>query len=232
MNNAACPLDAPTARRCEAVQPRKAAPIQVKPCTVKEIREFVETHHYSHNINGVKISQCFAVTFESELCGAVIFGELSTTAWKRFSKSEKCVLELRRLVLLDKCPKNSESHVISKSIKWIKNNMKNIEVIVSYADPMYGHSGTIYKAANFLEDGKTPKDTGYKDKDTGKIYHSRALRTRNADGSYKPFVKILREKNDAGLLDKIVLEGKYRFVYYLHKTWKEKRNARKLLEGK
>ena len=49
-----------------------------------------------------------------------MFGQLSTTAWKKFSSSEEEVLELRRLVLVDSAKKNSESRVISQAIKQIK----------------------------------------------------------------------------------------------------------------
>ena len=167
--------------------------ILIFPCDVKEIRVFVEKNHYSHSINGVKISQCFKIMFKTEIVGGIIYGQLSTTAWKKFSKNEKEVLELRRLVLLDKCGKNCESKSIAISLRWIKNNLKNIKTVVSYADPNFGHTGTIYKASNFKYLGISSSDIGFLDVETNKIYHSRALRTKYK-GDYKPFVKRLREK--------------------------------------
>tara|TARA_R110000772_G_scaffold6452_5_gene22492 strand:- start:2855 stop:3436 length:582 start_codon:yes stop_codon:yes gene_type:complete len=192
----------------------KARELHIAPVDVKLVRDFIEQRHYSKSINGVKISQCFGVYFNDDIVGAVLFGQLSTTAWKRFGETEREVLELRRLVLMDEAERNSESRVIGWCLRWIKKNLPEVRIIVSYADPMYGHSGVIYRASNFKHDGMTPPDKGFKDKNTGKVYHSRALRTRYK-GEYKPFVKKLRKKLDEGLLEEIVLTGKHRFIYVI-----------------
>lgn len=192
----------------------KARDLTIIPCEAKEVREFIVANHYSKSINGVKITQCFKVEHNSLLVGAVLFGQLSTTAWKKFGNSEAEVLELRRLVLLDDCGKNSESRVIGFCLRWIKLNIKSVKTIVSYADPMYGHSGTIYKASNFEMIGMTPDDKGFYDPEIGKTYHSRAMRTKYK-GDYKPFVKRLRAKLEAGLLETITLKGKFCYTYSL-----------------
>ena len=194
----------------------KARYLAIEPCGVSDVRRFIESHHYSKSINGVKITQCFRVDCEERLVGAALFGQLSTTAWKKFGKKESHVLELRRLVLLDRCGKNSESRVIGYCIRWIKKNLPNVKIIISYADPMYGHSGVIYKAANFEHIGMTPNDKGFIDIDTRKMYHSRALRTKYK-GEYKPFVKRLREKLRRGELEEVILKGKHCYIYKLNK---------------
>ena len=73
----------------------KARDLDVSLCNLKDIRTFIETNHYSHNVNGVKISYCFKVECCGLLVGGVIFGAMSTTAWKKFANSEKKVLELK-----------------------------------------------------------------------------------------------------------------------------------------
>jgi len=183
----------------------------IEPCSVAHIRSFIEQNHYTKSINGVKITQCFAVSHKGSLVGAALFGQLSTTAWKKFGSAESEVLELRRLVLIDNCGRNSESRVIGYCLRWIKRNLPAVRVVVSYADPMHGHTGIIYRASNFTMVGVTPDDTGYRD-ETGKTYHSRAMRTKYK-GEYKPFVKRLRAKLEAGLLDSVTLKGKYCYVY-------------------
>ena len=190
----------------------RARDLEIEICNAVEIRGFIEEHHYSKNINGVKIKHCFKVTYNNELVGAVLFGGMSTTAWKKFSDNEYSVLELRRLILLDEAGKNSESRVIGYCLRWIKKNDKAIDIVVSYADPYYGHNGTIYKASNFEFIGMSGKDNGYVDIESGKTYHSRALRTKYK-GEYKPFVKKLRKKLDDGLLRPIKLPQKYCYVY-------------------
>ena len=202
------------------MQQIKARDLHIEPCTIKDIRDFVEEHHYSHNINGVKIKYCFKVVYEQEgkdlLVGGIIFGAMSTTAWKKFSDAENKVLELRRLVLLDQAGRNSESRVVGYCLRWIRKMDKEVEVIVSYADPYYNHDGTIYKASNFTYLGLSGKDNGFKDTETGKVYHSRALRTKYK-GDYKPFVKRLREKLEQGTLVPFAIPSKHCFVYKLKK---------------
>jgi len=63
--------------------------------------------------------------------------------------------ELARLWVDDRMPRNTESWFISRAIDYIKRNRKDVECLVSYADPSVGHKGTIYKAANWIEDGRT-----------------------------------------------------------------------------
>jgi hypothetical protein len=195
----------------------KARDLEIAPCGYAEVRAFIEQHHYSHNTNGVKVRQCFAVTHGGRLAGAVLFGALSTTAWKRFADAESKVLELRRLVLLDEAERNSESRVVGRCLRWVKQNLPEVEIVVSYADPAHGHSGTIYRASNFKYLGETAADKGFTDVETGKTYHSRALRTKDAKGKLKPFAQRLQEKQQKGLLEVTALPGKHCYVFPLKK---------------
>ena len=201
----------PTSPLC--ISPRD---LNVVVCGVSDIRDFIEKNHYSHNINGVKIKHCFKVEHKGVLVGGVLFGAMSTTAWKKFSDCEKKVLELRRLVIVDIAGKNSESRVIGFCLRWIRKIDNDVEVVVSYADPYHNHDGTIYKASNFEYLGLSGKDNGFKDKDTGKTYHSRALRTKYK-GDYKPFVKILRDKLEKGILVPFAIPPKHCFVFKFKK---------------
>lgn len=193
-----------------------AKDLVVSACSIGDVREFIENNHYSHNINGVKISYCFKIEYLGVVVGGVMFGAMSTTAWKKFSDSEKKVLELRRLVLLDCAGKNSESRVIGFCLRYIRKIARHIEIVVSYADPYHNHDGTIYKASNFEYIGLSGKDSGFLDAETGKTYHSRALRTKYK-GDYKPFVKKLREKLANGILTPIELPRKHCFVFRFNK---------------
>ena len=199
----------------------KARELMFSPCSLVEIRKFVETYHYSHSVNGVKITQCFKAEYDGEIVGGIIYGQLSTTAWKKFGKTENEVLELRRLVLIDEAERNSESMFIGYTLKWLKGHLSFVKVVVSYADPNYGHTGIIYKASNFTFTGISAKDTGYRDIATGKTYHSRALRTKYK-GRYKPFVMVLRDKLAKGELEQIELKGKYCYVYPIQRKKRQK----------
>ena len=161
-----------------------------------EVRDFIERHHYSHNINGLMSSYCFAMYDQADaMVGAMIYGKLGmANAWKKYGDSIDEVMELRRLVLVDDTPKNSESYFIGRTLRWLKANTE-VKTIVSYADPNYGHSGIIYRATNFEHVGMTaPGKVIIWD---GKKYHDKAIRTKYK-GELKPFAKRLRQALEDG----------------------------------
>lgn len=179
---------------------------------VSSVRSFIERYHYSKSINGCKVSVCFALYHDDDMVGAMLFGPLSTTAWKRYGECEGDVVELRRLVCLDECPKNTESWFIAKALKVLKKVGK-YKICVSYADPHHGHNGIIYQASNWNYHGTTAPDTLLQTPE-GKLYHSRALRTKYK-GEYKPFVKQLRKMYDDGILKEVKVPGKHIYTYNL-----------------
>jgi len=63
--------------------------------------------------------------------------------------------ELARLWVDDAIPTNAETFLIARSIAYIRQHHKDVEFLVSYADPSVGHQGTIYRAANWTPDGAT-----------------------------------------------------------------------------
>jgi len=190
----------------------KVQELQVLPVALKVVRGFIESNHYSKSVNGCKVTQCFALYDKERLVGAALFGELSTTAWKKYGKGEHDVLELRRLCTLDECPRNTESFFIARMLRYIRKNFSYL-VCVSYADPYYGHVGYIYQATNWAYIGTTPKDKLLRTPE-GRMYHSRALRTKYK-GKYKPFVQRLRYLQDRGLLEEIEVPGKHIYLMSL-----------------
>lgn len=184
----------------------------VREVSLSTVRNFIETNHYSKSVNGCKVSICVGLFKNENLVGAVLFGALSTTAWKKYASSESDVVELRRLVCVDDCPKNTESFLIAKSIRLIKK-MTSYKIVVSYADPFHGHIGTIYQAANWSYMGETSPDVLLRT-ESGKTYHSRAMRT-TYNGKLKPFAAALKEMYASGTLEVIPVPGKHIYIYNL-----------------
>lgn len=168
----------------------------VKKVERKEIKEFIEKHHYSHNINGCIADYCFGLYLKSTniLVGAMFYGKMAmANQYKKYGEQHE-VIELRRLVLVDDTPKNTESFFIGWSLRWLKKNT-DIKTIVSYADPNYGHSGVIYKATNFKHVGMT--SPGRVIIYNGKKYHDKTIRTKYK-GKLKPFAKKVKEALESG----------------------------------
>ena len=161
------------------------------PCPREDIRQFLETWHYSGSINGVNISHCFRLdTPAGDLIGAAIVGPpASPQVYRKYSERSKWHLtEIRRLACVDDTPKNTESYFIGWICRWIKKNTPYHRVL-AFSDGRVGHVGTIYKASNFKLWGETrSRIVRYGQKE----YHPRVL---NKD---KPYAREVQRAYAAG----------------------------------
>lgn len=116
----------------------------------KTAAQLVVAEHYLHR--RPPISHAFGVYRHGELMGAVTYG----TPASRHLQKGACpsdpskVLELNRLWLDDALPDNSESWFVSRTLRMLPPR-----IVVSYADPLFGHYGYIYRALNFRYAGWT-----------------------------------------------------------------------------
>lgn len=183
---------------------------QVLPCERRDIRDFIERWHYSHNINGITGHYFFKLlNTAGELVGGAIFGSpaMPTTAKKYGCNTT----ELRRLVLVDDTPRNAESYFIGKMLRWLRRNTQH-DVVLSYADETYGHTGVIYRASNFRHLGKT--QPGRNILYNGKLYHDKVIRTKNK-GILKPFAIEIRAALAVGTAVYVKNKPKNIYVYRL-----------------
>ena len=184
--------------------------------TLKEVGSFIKQHHYSHTYPG-SIDYCFALDYNGSLAGAAAFG------WMAGNKVGMCVLtvcndpsryrELMRLVLLDEVPKNSETRFVAWCLRWLRDNT-DLLAIVSFADPLQGHTGVIYKAGNWIVCGESTAHDRRIFID-GKEIHPRMVVNRYGTSSRVKLaelgiVAVFRER-----------EPKFRFVYVLRPDLRE-----------
>lgn len=125
-------------------------------------KNIIETYHYSHRFSSTRYALgIFYKTenknsfFEGEvdqLIGCMTYGypvgRLTADSISSKLKPED-VLELTRLFIHDGYGANIESYALSLSFKWLKENDKNIKMLISYSDPGQGHLGIIYRATNW-----------------------------------------------------------------------------------
>lgn len=177
------------------------------------VRDFIEEHHYSHNINGLRVTYSFLLRDKrsGEIVGAMTFGGFGMAGvWRKYGEREVDVLELNRLVLIDDTPKNTESFFIGAALRWLKRNTL-VKTIISYADPNYGHEGVVYKASNFEYMGKTtPTRVIFWQ---GRKYHDKTIRAKYK-GVLKPYAVKVREALSTGEAYYVYQEPKniYRYV--------------------
>ena len=92
------------------------------------------------------------IYMDGGLTGVLQYGfALNPSSGTRIVKNTKNdeYLELNRMWLDDKAPRNSESRAISCSIKYIRGKYKKIKWIQSFADERCGRFGVVYQASNF-----------------------------------------------------------------------------------
>lgn len=184
-------------------------------CERSEIKDFIETWHYSKSINGLKSNYCFKLEdANGQLIGAMLYGQIAMAGvWKKYAAAESELIELRRLCCIDATPKNTESYFIGKTLKWLKKHT-GIKTVISYADETYGHTGVIYQASNFTKSGVT--SPGKVIMYNGKKYHDRAVRVKY-NGSLKPFALHLKNMLLAGKAHYEITKGKFIYIYKLVK---------------
>lgn len=134
--------------------------IKSKKYYVKKIgssRAYKFTSQYHYSGVGFKKSHVNLGVFRNEdelMVGVLQWGvsyqdgiKLNRYVKENINKEE--YLELNRFSMADSEERNSESHAISLGMKWIKLNMPEIKLLVSYSGRKEGNYGYIYQATNW-----------------------------------------------------------------------------------
>lgn len=193
-----------------AIQPRDGGSIptpslqslRVRICSVHDIQTVIERVHYSHSIFGVTTDFCYAVEHGGAVVGGAIFGKPAAYNVARKYGADG-LTELRRFVLTDECPRNSESRVIAFMLRDLKR--EGVKRVLSYADPAHGHGGTIYRALGFKYVGLTAKRKHIMWK--GKKYPDRNIHQVNF-----PFHLELRAALESGSATRVEIPGKHIYL--------------------
>lgn len=112
--------------------------------------KMVIQHHYLHR--RPPISYAYGLYELGVLAGVVTFGIPASRHLQMSAcpSNPDLVVELNRLWLHDDLGPNSESWFVSRALKLLP-----ARIVVSYADPVHGHLGYIYRALNFRYAGWT-----------------------------------------------------------------------------
>ena len=185
--------------------------LQVQRIPFITARNLVVSHHYLHSIPGGTMLT-FGVFLETRLMGAIVFGAGPQNGFRLVdgARMEDC-LTLTRLWLTDVLPRNSESRVLGFTIKAMQK-YTSVKFLVSYCDPVQGHIGTIYLATNWLYTGLSTPMSLF-DLGDGVARHSRSFAHAFGTRSISYF------KSHEMQVHQLNQTGKYRYVYFLDKSW-------------
>lgn len=152
----------------------------------------------------------FGLFVNNELDGIVTYGMPPSPQVGRGFLGEEHrtkVIELNRLCINERAPKNSASFLVGRSLRKLKE-----WAIVSYADGAMGHIGYIYQATNFIYCGaaKSHDKEYYID---GKWVHAKVLTNRGitAPSVYAKENNIITKKP----------QPKHRYIYFGDKNLKK-----------
>lgn len=135
--------------------------------------EFFRAYHYlAKGGRGI----CIGVKYGDVLVGAASFAHITRieTA-KRLDRQPYEVIELDRFCLHPGfISHNLASWFLSRATITIEAQQPHVKIIVSFADVSFDHSGTIYKAAGWINDGVADETYWYIDVE-GHVLHKRTL---------------------------------------------------------
>ena len=188
--------------------------LMVKPVPFSIAKQLLVRHHYLHSFpGGTKLA--FGAFVGNRLLGALTLGAGPPNAYSLVDRAAPgdC-LALSRLWLSDSLPKNSESRCIGVVLRYLEQHT-SLKFLVSYADPAQGHVGTIYQATGWVYTGLS-QGTPLYDIGDGRLYHSRTL--SQIYGTHS--VKYLQQRGIP--VRSVPQKGKFRYVYFLERSWKER----------
>jgi len=171
--------------------------------------KYAVTHwHYSRSMPTPPVVH-LGVWETDQFCGVLLFSRGSNNNQLRpysLHCTEGC--ELTRVAL--RGHHTPVSRLLRIACLLVHRSQPGLRLIISYADPFYGHHGGIYQAAGWLYSGQTDTDTAYRDA-TGRMWHSRAV---SATGLTRYYGRPRRvPRFDA--CTKVPLPGKHRYLYPL-----------------
>ena len=153
----------------------------VIPCSTRDVSEFMRLHYLGTRPGVVTLAMMMLKDVWA--VGMIVYAMPPPETSIRYGGP---TWEMARLWVADEVPQNGESWLIAQSVKYIRCNHPTVVALVTYADPSVGHVGTIYRAANWrddghTDDGRTTPRFDLQDAHTGKRYSRRSHVPKGAD---------------------------------------------------
>lgn len=169
-----------------------------------------ENWHYSKSI---PVPPLFKVgAWENDkFIGVVIFSRgASSNLLKPYNLNQDEGCELTRVALTHHI--TPVSKILSIAIKFLKRECPKLRLVVSFADPQYGHHGGIYQATNWFYIGDTTKGKEYWH--NGKRLHSRQV----SEKGWNIQQGVKRRTVKPSECKIIETKGKHRYLFPLDKA--------------
>lgn len=163
--------------------------------------------HYAKAVPSVQLAYN-VFNGSGEWCGVICYGAgANNNLVKPYKLKQGQAVELLRMALNGK--QESTTKAMAISMRLLKKDAPNIQLLVSYADSEQNHFGTIYQATNWIY-------TGF-NTDTNLILNGQRVHKRSASAKYGTISKSQLEKK--GIDVKVIKTlPKWKYIYPLHKS--------------
>ena len=181
-----------------------------KPIDIATASDFITQRHYLPRLrNCTKLA--YGIHSDNTLIATLTYSNPSyNTTGDRHNIRVRNVLELSRFVIDDNYRvRDLTSWAISKSVKALETDSPDTILLVSFADPRFGHHGDIYRSSNWTHDGQTKPSYYYLDP-VGCIIHKKTI--------WDHASKLGHGESEYATLNglaKIDSESKERYIYWL-----------------
>jgi len=193
----------------------------VKEIAKQKSKDTIIKNHYSKKVyNGTYIH--LGIYLNNNFVGVLQYGyAMNPASGGSVVKGTEMnqYLELNRMWLDDKAPRNSESMALSYSIKYIRGKFPNIKWIQSFADERCGGFGIVYQAANFDYFGEHTS-TFWELGDI--VYHNTSMTVSKESKRYKNNVggcMYLQTNKENAIKHDL---RQFRYIFFIDKRWKKK----------
>lgn len=190
----------------------------IKEIDRKLANETIIKNHYSHKVYNATYIH-LGIFSNGKLEGVLQYGYAMNPASQNSVVSGTEIneyLELNRMWLSERLPKNSESKSISYSLKYIKKKFNGkIKWIQSFADERCGKFGVVYQACSFNYYGEHTSDFWELD---GVVYHNIQMTVRPDTKRYSAEVEYLQTNKDKA--NKLTLR-QFRYIFFIDKRYKK-----------
>lgn len=189
---------------------------------VKEIgrdkaNDVIVKNHYSHKFYNASYIH-LGVFMAGELVGVLQYGYAMNPSSCGSVVTDTQMdeyLELNRMWIDDKAPRNSESKAISYSMKYIRGKYPKIKWVQSFADERCGGFGIVYQACSFIYYGEHTSIFWELD---GETYHNSIMTRANANlAGYK----LLTDPKNVDRVKKYTLR-QFRYIKFIDRRYIKK----------
>ena len=188
--------------------------LQVDWCSHKAATYACKNWHYSESIPVPPLTKV-GVWEYGKYIGVVIFSRgASSNLLKPYGLQRDEGCELTRIALTEHS--TQVSRIIKVALLFLKQNSPSLKLVVSFADPHYGHHGGIYQACNWVYAGDTAKGKEYWHKN--KRLHSRQV----SEKGWNIQQGVRRKTVKPSECSIVATGGKHRYLMPLDKETRER----------